>query len=119
LKAIFMASEKNLHVNRPDYPRIPRTGAAAPEQRTRALVPSATADTSICISGLLSSGGLLARFLELARAGVFVTDISDAVVRELLRVQEAKFQYSKANREHHAPRHACENARYHHVRPLR
>lgn len=52
-----------------------------------------TADTNIYISGL-EFGGLPRRFLDLARAGVFRLDISEAITQEVLRVLRDKFNYS-------------------------
>jgi putative PIN family toxin of toxin-antitoxin system len=56
-------------------------------------VPSATADTNIYISGL-RFGGVPERFLDLAAAGEFRLDISDAILNETLRVLREKFQWS-------------------------
>jgi putative PIN family toxin of toxin-antitoxin system len=57
------------------------------------MAPSATADTNIYISSF-QFGGVPRRFLDLARAGTFRLDISDAILLELLRVLREKFQYS-------------------------
>jgi predicted nucleic acid-binding protein len=45
---------------------------------------SVTADTNIYISGL-EFGGQPRNFLDLARAGIFRLDISDAIKQEVLR----------------------------------
>jgi putative PIN family toxin of toxin-antitoxin system len=54
---------------------------------------SVTADTNIYISGL-EFGGQPRNFLDLARAGIFRLDISDAIKQEVLRVLCEKFKYS-------------------------
>jgi putative PIN family toxin of toxin-antitoxin system len=51
-----------------------------------------TADTNIYISAF-QFGGLPRRFLDLARAGAFRLDISDAILNETLRVLRDKFAY--------------------------
>lgn len=56
-------------------------------------MPSATADTNIYISGL-RFGGVPERFLDLAAAGKFRLDISNAILNEILRVLREKFQWS-------------------------
>ena len=76
-------------------------------------MPSATADTNIYISGL-RSGGAPARFLDLAAAGRFRLDISDAILNETLGVLREKFRWSPE-----ALREAEEDIRSdtHHVTP--
>lgn len=54
---------------------------------------SASADTNIYISGF-EFGGTPRRFLDLARAGTFRLDVSDAITQEVLRVLRIKFGYS-------------------------
>jgi len=56
-------------------------------------VPSVTADTNIYVSGL-QFGGLPRRFLDLAAAGEFRLDVSEAILDETLRVLRDKFQWS-------------------------
>ena len=53
-----------------------------------------TADTNIYVSGY-EFGGLPRRFLDLATAGAFRLDISDAILTETLRILREKFQWSK------------------------
>lgn len=55
---------------------------------------SATADTNIYISGL-RFGEAPAQFLDLAAAGEFRLDTSDAILNETLRVLREKFQWSE------------------------
>ncbi|MGC2661177.1 MAG: putative toxin-antitoxin system toxin component, PIN family [Bryobacteraceae bacterium] len=54
---------------------------------------SASADTNIYISGF-EFGGTPRRFLDLARAGTFRLDVSDAITQEVLRVLRMKCGYS-------------------------
>lgn len=62
-------------------------------------MPSATADTNIYVSGL-QFGGLPRRFLDLAAAGDFRLDVSEAILNETPRVLREKFQWrSEALRE--------------------
>jgi putative PIN family toxin of toxin-antitoxin system len=56
-------------------------------------VKSVTADTNIYISGLRFSG-LPEQFLDLARAGAVRLDISDDIMREVLKVLRVKFEYT-------------------------
>ena len=56
-------------------------------------MPSATADSNIYVSGL-QFGGLPRRFLDLAAAGDFRLDISDAILSETLGVLRDKFAWS-------------------------
>ena len=56
-------------------------------------MPSVTADTNIYVSGL-QFGGLPRRFLDLAAAGEFRLDVSDAILNETLGVLRDKFQWT-------------------------
>jgi uncharacterized protein len=56
-------------------------------------VPTVTADTNIYVSGL-QFGGVPRRFLDLAAAGDFRLDISDAILNETLGVLREKFQWT-------------------------
>jgi putative PIN family toxin of toxin-antitoxin system len=53
----------------------------------------ATADTNVYISAI-EFGGLPRQFIDLAHAGIFRLDISEAIEREALRVLRDKFRYS-------------------------
>lgn len=60
---------------------------------------SATADTNIYVSGL-QFGGMPRRFLDSAAEGDFRLDVSEAILRETLKVLRAKFHWTaKALRE--------------------
>jgi predicted nucleic acid-binding protein len=55
-------------------------------------VVSVTADTNIYVSGF-QFGGTPRRFLDLASDGAFRLDISDPILREILRVLREKFHW--------------------------
>ena len=59
-------------------------------------MPSATADTNIYVSAF-QFGGAPQRFLDLAAAGDFRLDISDAILHETLRVLRDKFGWPEAD----------------------
>lgn len=59
-------------------------------------MPSATADSNIYVSAL-QFGGVPARFLDLAAAGEFRLDISEAILNETLNVLRDKFHWTEAD----------------------
>ena len=61
-------------------------------------MPGVTADTNIYVSGY-EFAGLPRRFLDLAAAGEFRLDISDAILHETLRVLRDKFQWDASELE--------------------
>ena len=58
-------------------------------------MPRATFDVNVLISGLISSHGVAARLLALARDGAFALQLSDAILDEMVEVLERDFDWSK------------------------